>query len=206
MDLLFSDSVEVVEKYLESHPDDIDKFHINGIYTHEAGGTYERTPLIHAVRERRVDIIDLLIKHKCNVNKQDANGYTALHHALMRHLCIDRTIVERLISSGASGVIQDRLGRTPLQFVVPFVSDINIIHLLIPISDPNSLDCCGKNSLMDACYTNTNPEIISALIDVTSDINLQSTTGRTSLYYACVRNNDKAIKLLVERDAINQGD
>lgn len=54
---------------------------------------------------------------------------------------------------------------------------------------------------MTACRVNQNIEIISALINVTNDINLSTKYGDTALHFACENCNYEAIKLLLKHGA-----
>lgn len=185
--VLFDDNVENIDAYLLVNPDDVDM-----VYNC-------RTPLMFACETHRVDVIDCLLKHKCNVNFQGFQGRTALHHACYEY--INRDVIERLIANSASGIIRDRLGDTPLHLAAQYANDVNIIHQLTYISDLNILDTQGRDPLILACATNKNIEILSALINLTPDINLQSICGENALVYCCILKNYEGIKLLLAAGA-----
>ena len=188
--VLFEDDVNKIKEYLSVHPEDINIL-----------SYYDKTPLMCAVFYERVDVIDCLIEHGCDINFQDNSGRTALHFACWV-LNINRDIIERLISNGASGLLKDSWGETPLHSAAACANDVNIIHQLLFVSDPNSLDNEGINPLMKFCNRNIFIEIISTLINVTYDINLQDTRGRTALHRCCYLNeNHEVMKLLLSSGA-----
>lgn len=181
--VLFGDDVSKIREYLSVHPKNIN------ILSEHA------TPLMYTVIKQRLDVIDCLIHHRCGINFQNIYGCTALHYACCSKN-INRDIVERLISNGASGLLKDNYGRTALHHVVVHTKDVNIIYQLLFVSDPNSLNHYGETALLQASC-NKNIEIISTLLNVTYDINLENIDGETTLYDHCRRNNYKVIKLLL---------
>lgn len=186
--VLFCDSSADIKDFLDQFPEHIDTI-VN-----------DRTPLMHALRNLRYDVFDLLIDRGSNVNTQNSQGETVLHLACeMSYL--DQRVVERLIGFRASGLIFDKNGFTPLHRAAMHMSNENVINLLIPISDPNAFIPAGLNSLMLACSYNRNPLVISSLIDVTYDINIQDSLGWTALSNACSSQRYETIKLLLNAGA-----
>ena len=183
--VLFKDNVDKIKQYLKVHPEDINIV-VDDI-----------TPLMHAVLHERVDVIECLIEHGCDINFQNNNGWTSLHYACFRKDGT-RDIIERLISNGASGLLKDDLGNTALHYAATSVEDVNIIHQLLIVSDPNSLNNAGMNTFMVSCNIwNKNIRIISALSNITHDINLQNIYGLTAIHYCCYFKHYEAIKLLL---------
>ena len=186
--VLFEDNVDKIKEYLEIHPEDINEYlkvhpeNINIVANN-------MTLLMHAVEDERMDIIDCLIQHGCDINFQNNDGWTALHYACDLSN-INRDIIERLISNGASGLLKDNNGCTALHYAAMYAKDVNVIHQLLFVSDPNSLNNMGMNAFMEACWENNNIRIISALLNVTHDINFQNTNGRTALHYCCYFNKN----------------
>ena len=194
--VLFQDDANKIKEYLKIHPEDI-----NIVFD-------DITPLVNALWTQRVDVIDCLIENGCDINFQNIYGRTALHRACnpintMRNTMrnVNRDIIERLISNGASGLLKNSNDYTPLHFAAMYAKDVNIIHQLLIISDPNSLNERGENPLMHACSLNISIEIISALLNVTHDINLQNNYGQTALHHSCYYKRNEAIKLLLSSGA-----
>lgn len=186
--VLFGDNVEEIREYLRLHPESVNAIR------------YRHTPLMKAGIANRLDIIDCLIENNCDVNVQNYDGDTALHFECMK-TNVNRHIIERLIAAGANGTIKDNIGYTPFHYLVEDVTDMNIIHLLIPISDPNAITHQGYTPLMLSCTNSKTIETINVLLDVTHTVNLQSTNGRTPLHLACSSNKNEAVKLLLEKGA-----
>ena len=183
--VLFEDDLNNIKEYLEIHPEDINILSSN-----------DKTSLMDAVLHERMDVIDCLIQHDCDINFQNNPGWTALHYACCYKN--NRDIIERLISNGASGLLKDDLGNTALHYAATSVEDVNIIHQLLIVSDPNSLNNAGMNTFMVSCNIwNKNIRIISALSNITHDINLQNIYGLTAIHYCCYFKHYEAIKLLL---------
>ena len=181
--VLFEDNVNRIKEYLKVYPEDINILSYNDI-----------TPLMKAVFYERVDVIDCLIEHGCDINFQNNDGWTALHYACYNKN--NRDIIERLISNGASGLLKEKWGCTSLHCAAIDPKDVNIIHQLLVVSDPNALDDCGRSPFMVACW-NKNIDIMSALINVTSDINAQDIHGHSPLDYCCIRRDYKGLRFLL---------
>lgn len=69
------------------------------------------SPLHIAVSTGRYDIVDQLIKFKCDINLQDQYGFTALHYAVLKR---NNEIIHLLIAGGALGNTPSSVGSTPL--------------------------------------------------------------------------------------------
>lgn len=69
------------------------------------------SPLHIAVSTGRYDIVDQLIKFKCDVNLQDKYGFTALHYAVVKQ---NIEMILLLIAGGALGNTPSAVGSTPL--------------------------------------------------------------------------------------------
>jgi Ankyrin repeats (3 copies)/SAM domain (Sterile alpha motif) len=69
------------------------------------------SPLHIAVSTGRYDIVDQLIKFKCDLNLQDKYGFTALHYAVVKR---NNEMILLLIAGGAQGNAPSSVGSTPL--------------------------------------------------------------------------------------------
>jgi ankyrin repeat protein len=73
------------------------------------------TPLMHAVLQGNIEMIQLLLKSiELKINLQDNQGNTALHHALITGKNIS-TIIPSLLARGADVTIADVEGNVPLE-------------------------------------------------------------------------------------------
>lgn len=59
----------------------------------------QQTPLLLAVSQGHVAVIELLVKEKANINVQDEDGDTCLHLALMRQSVATEKDSSRLLDS-----------------------------------------------------------------------------------------------------------
>ena len=71
----------------------------------------QRTPLIHAAIDDKVEFARVLIEQGANVNVQDRFGFTALHYAAQEHLV---QMVRLLLGSGITLETEDMFGNTAL--------------------------------------------------------------------------------------------
>jgi len=100
-----------------------------------------RTPIFHAVIDRRREIIDALIAAGAKVGVQDRNGHSPLHHAAKQW---NAEAARRLVEAGAPLDPKDVYGNTPLcEAVFASQGRGEIIQLLLakganPDADNNS--------------------------------------------------------------------
>ena len=72
------------------------------------------SPLMHAVEQNRGDIVELLLTEQgIEVNVANNDGVTALHRAAALGR---REIARRLVQAGALVDLEDRSGRTPIDY------------------------------------------------------------------------------------------
>lgn len=186
--VMFSDNVKLIEQHLVHHPGDVNVI-----------PSFSITPLLHAVEKERIDVIDCLLAHGCNINYQNDDGNTALHIAC-RTGNID--IIQRLIQAGADGMIRNNdPGNTPLHEASYGICDKNVLHRLFYISDFNSINNNGITPLMVACLWNKDVEIIKCIADKTYNIDYSSFNGPTAFYYLCLADNYGAFEYFLERGA-----
>ncbi|HES76783.1 MAG TPA: ankyrin repeat domain-containing protein [bacterium] len=69
----------------------------------------ELTPLMMAVDNGSMDMVELLIARKANLNLQDERGRSALMHATAAR---QAKIAQRLTQAGADATLKDKQGRT----------------------------------------------------------------------------------------------
>lgn len=72
------------------------------------------TPLMAAVNNKHIDIVDRLLQYDINIEHQDKYGRTVLH------LCLDVNIFHRLYIYGANCNHQDENGNTPLHLIIGY--------------------------------------------------------------------------------------
>jgi ankyrin repeat protein len=88
---------------------------------------YQWTPLIRAAHQGRLGLVELLLEQRAiDVNAQDDQGFTALHHAAANDY---RHIAKSLIVHGADVDCRDQRGRTPQQ-VADLAGHVDLATLL----------------------------------------------------------------------------
>ena len=138
----------------------------------------EPAPLLLAVQQRHVAVIDLLIRNGADVNSEGIGGMTALHYAVLngdketvlllisKHAKTDirsATIFERMISNPDSSRLQ-----APIMIKTPPLSD-NDQRTTTPLHLAAVL---GKNAIVDL------------LLDGKADVNAEGSGGRTPVDFA----------------------
>lgn len=97
-------------------------------------------------------VIFLLLKHGANVNAQDDNGETPLHHVITKS---NLKVVNLLISYNANVDVVDNFGQTPF-FNAARSGKLEIAQLLVDRgADVNRADNDGRTPLHFACFEST---------------------------------------------------
>lgn len=140
-------------------------------------GKYGYTPLIYAVKQNRVDMVELLLKAKPNLNVADNNGRCAIHYAASDG---NWKIWELIANSGADVNVKDSEGRTPLMRVDQDCMDR--AELLVKLgADVNARTDTGYTMLINVCENNYGPEWVKFLIKSGADVNAKANNGITAL-------------------------
>ncbi len=127
-----------------------------------------------------IKIIELLLKHRVNIDKTDNEGQTVLHKAAYFGLKTAGT----LITNGANVNIQDNKGYTPLHFAVkhPTPNKYTIQQLIKAGAQVNTPDYSNTTALHSAVLYE-NLDIIKLLVENGADINRANHKGQTPLHY-----------------------
>ena len=96
-------NIEIVKLLLENGADP-DIKQQRGMFTGES-------PLIRAIEENKIDVVELLINHGANIESTDSDGYTAL---MIANLRAQYEILTLLINKGAAMNTQNNDGSTAL--------------------------------------------------------------------------------------------
>lgn len=156
-----------------------------------------QTGLMLASQNGKIDMVELLITFKVDLDKVDKDSSTALHYACIRNYDI---IVTMLIFSGANLNIANRKGITPLMYAIcehKFPIAIQLLNHSVEIERPCSN---GSTPLIYACqFWRKNNELVNTLLSryplVSLDtgsktitrqnyVNHQDNKGNTALHYA----------------------
>ena len=139
----------------------------------------DNIPLHIAVGGGDIELIELLISNKANVNATGRNDNTALHYAL------DTEIMRKLIEHNANVNVNDKYRYTTLHFAV-MDGDLEMVALLIiNKADVNAQNIYGYTPLHFARIK----EISKYLIQSKADVNIQNKEGHNPLY--CIQEAER---------------
>ena len=107
------------------------------------------SPLTLAARERKIEIMTILIDEGCDINHaNDSSGWSALHISCLHR---DIAMVNLLLKKGAIVNMKTNAGRTPLHIAAEN-NDIGVMNILLENgAEVNSLCYESWTPLMDAC-------------------------------------------------------
>lgn len=149
-----------------------------------------RTPLHHAARLGRFDIVGLLLEAGAQVNPRDKNLETPLFAALSCHEPL--LMIDLLLEAGAKPDIPDAEGRIPLH-AAALSAPPPVIRLLIAATEnPNRPDARGYQPLHRACESNS-VEAVQAILFERVAIFSASMDGDTCLHLAAARQDSTAV-------------
>jgi uncharacterized protein len=177
---------------------------------YEAEELHGRTPLMNTLYipllledygviyqpEVRPAMAGILLRKGANVNAQDKDGRTALHHTVAGARISNSQLFEQeqvqlldtLLKYKADLNIKDKEGNTALTAALQstngqHIGIMELEKLLASGANPNLQNNEGKTPLMLACELNSNFEIILALIQAGADPKLKDQSGKTAIDY-----------------------
>lgn len=162
------------------------------------------TPLILAVINSNLNVIETLIECGAEVNTTEKNGFTPLILAAGS----DFEAVKILIQSGADVNFRDNIGATALMYSSAYTKNSSIIKMLIQSgADVNAKNNYGTTALMYAAEKNKVPEIIETLLRSGASVNSKNDDGESALMLACRYASDlQIIETLINNGAIIDDD
>ena len=141
----------------------------------DKGRNDNQTPLMIAAQKGHVSVATFLIEHGANVDLQDENGNTALHHTLYGS-DVSCEILSCLTGSGADVNGVNKVKHTPLMIAAKR-GHLNALTLLIKhgAHDVDLQDSDGYTALHYAVYSSDiSCEILSCLIGIGADVNART--------------------------------
>ena len=139
-------------------------------------------------------LIDRLMAAGANVNAQDGNGDSPLHHV---HSSVEN--VRLLLESGAQVNARNRRGETPLHNDFTRTTAAVMALLIEQGADVNARDEAQVMPLHRAYVSPESVQIADLLIRNGAEINAQTSEGTTPLHYAVA--NPKLVRRLLEAGA-----
>lgn len=174
--------LEQLKRWLDSGIDP------NIIRNDDRGETY--TPLICAIRNKKLECVKLLIQYKADVNCKDSVGNDALYHAIRRN---NLDIVKELIANGCDVTMRYQFGDTNLSSAVT-EGFLDIVRELIRAGA--NVDNQNINGLSPLHLASNRGylEIVRELIRNKANIDIQNNEGRTPLFSTFTCRNTEIIK------------
>ncbi|CAH3178482.1 unnamed protein product [Porites lobata] len=175
----------------------------NFINEHDHKKVYVRRSLCHFIRSNRnsFDAVTFLIDQGADVNLQDNNGHSALHHAVA-DCFYDKFSFKWLIVSEAHVTSDDYC---PCNLVTSCQDDnVNVVDCLVQ-NEANIVDLQdedGETALFFAVRSNwTSFGILSSLVTKGANLNTSRNDKRTPLMEASSKNDEKQVTWLIEHGA-----
>ena len=125
----------------------------------EIGSGISRTPLLNAAYGNFYEFVKLLVENGANINAQDPDGWTCLHHAINHK---NKSMVKTFVNEDANLELSSLWFGTPLHHAL-FDGEHEIFELLISFgANVNSLNFDGDSLLH--CCVNDDEKLDSAKI------------------------------------------
>ncbi|XP_066457236.1 fibronectin type 3 and ankyrin repeat domains protein 1 [Eleutherodactylus coqui] len=157
------------------------------------------SPLMIAAQRGYFRIVQLLIDHGADMNKENGSGKNSLILACFAgHL----DVVEYLRQQGASWESRDKGGCTAMHSAVDG-GNVKLIEWMI--SDGCEVDSRDSGSkwtpLMRVSAVTGNTHVARRLIAAGADVNVKDKDGKTPLMVAALNNHERLVRLLIEKGA-----
>ena len=186
---LDSDS-SLLEALIEHKNSDID---INHVYDLQGGNSLLMEACAESHGKSSPAAVELILKHKADVNQKNAKGQTALMMAsVFAGDTSDPSIVKLLIDHGAKVDDADNSGNTALISSTIFSangSDIEAIKLLLDNGADINKKGVNEHSALAAGILHyglsSNFAVIKLLVERGADVNIRDKSGSTPLILAC---------------------
>ena len=157
-----------------------------------------KTPIMHAITERWLEIAQLLIAHGADLAVAELNkGYTALHLAAAVD-CPD--IITMLVEAGMDIEIKDIKGTTSLGLAASKGHVASVAKLLRLGADLHATDDDGFEPIhLAAC--NGDIQVMSYLLNNGADLEARTAVGLTPLHCAILQSQTDSVDYLLQTGA-----
>ena len=154
----------------------------------------EGAAIAYAARAEKLGIIILLVEAGANINAQDSDGNTALHHAAQWEM---HDIVRYLLTKcNASADIENDDKETPFDLAI-LSDDTEMVRLFLANRkvNVNRKDYMEATALHRAVEAD-NPELVKLLLSAGAEVNVKNCLDETPLSIAREEEYDDIIRLL----------
>jgi len=153
------------------------------------------TALMYAAKSSNIDIVEVLIKNKADIDKKDYAWKTALYYAIESE---NFDMVIFLLNKWARIDIKDSWGQTVLYYAAKCKKTVIMQVLLDKWVDVNAKNIRNENVLTSAVKMQ-NKEMINILLDYKAKINQKIGLYETVLYWAVASRNGEIVELLLNK-------
>ena len=175
-----------IRALLKDHPD----------LVFSKGGNGE-TPLHVAAANGFVDVAQLLLAQRADVNAQDDDGRTPLHLAAQGG---HKEVLELLLASKAEVIAEDNKGWTPLHFAASRGHKEVAEMLLADGAEVKAADASGDTPLHFAAFEG-HADVAEMLLAHRAEVNAKDNEGWTPLHGAAQRGFEEVAHLLLAHKA-----
>ncbi len=163
------------------------------------------TPLDEAVLHNQAESVRFLIAHGADVKyTHPVDGRGPVHEAAIKGFS---NLLPILVDAGASPVLRDRSGQTPLDLALAY-KNANVVAVLLKLGSRISESQVAAEEAMETAVLKGQVEIVRILLDSGFDLNKPTASGSTYLHDAALKNQKKIAELLLRcgarLDALNQ--
>ena len=162
------------------------------------------TPLMIAAEKGHINAVTSLVECGANVDLQDKDGQTALHHAMQSPQASICEVLSCLIKNGADVNAHTFHIETPLM-LASRDGHVNVVTFLIKHgADVDLQDKDGDTALhYAASFSDVFPEIVETLLNLGAS-HMCNHQGLTPLHQACISANIAVVEYLIQRPEITR--
>ncbi len=172
---------------------------VRGVKLHIYAGTdidqadeFGYIPLLLAVEQGHIGVVELLIQHEANLEVADEHGFTPLvMSAELNH----PEVLQILLDAGADIEVEDKAERTALDWAI-IMQSTEAEEILRENDAPSG----AEKSFIAAIQTN-NIDAVNALLEAGADVNEPAYTTKTPLHYASHSRNKDILNLILSKGA-----
>ena len=154
------------------------------------------TALMLACMKSHEDAIHVLLKAGSESNISDIYGETCLVCAVRGHC--SKEVLQAIIDQGTDVNASNEHNPTALMLACT-TNHEDAIHVLLKAgSNTNIADIYGETCLVCAVRGHCSKEVLQAIIDLGTDVNVTNRNNHTALMMACQKNHEDAIHVLLK--------
>ena len=146
-----------------------------------------------------ISCIDELLRHKANINKVDAQGFTALDYTIRWK---KNTIAKYLIEKGAAIEVPNEAGFTALLTSITYNNEEMFKYIAGKGIDINKKTGTKKIQFpLKSATLHGKKELLGLVLDLSPELNTKDEVGNTALHYAVLTKAYEKIQMLKDAGA-----